>query len=186
MATRQSPSAETPARRAFAQDTAAFRDGSDTPRDYLERCIAAIEVWEPRIGAFVASNIESARAAADRATARWKNGKPLSAIDGMPVGIKDIMETADMPTEQGSPLFAGWRGGRDCAAVAALREAAEDYTGRESISRSLTPPRRASIGARAHASRSPQAGPRAASRSAPASAPARCSMARGRRHAPAV
>ena len=32
------------------------------------------------------------------------------------------METADLPTEQGSPLFAGWRGGRDCAAVCALRE----------------------------------------------------------------
>jgi Asp-tRNA(Asn)/Glu-tRNA(Gln) amidotransferase A subunit family amidase len=41
----------------------------------------------------------------------------------MPVGIKDIMETADMATEQGSPLFVGWHGKRDCAAVAALREA---------------------------------------------------------------
>jgi len=41
----------------------------------------------------------------------------------MPIGIKDIMETADMPTGQGSPLFTGWEGRRDCAAVAALREA---------------------------------------------------------------
>jgi hypothetical protein len=41
----------------------------------------------------------------------------------MPIGIKDIMETADMVTEQGSPLFVGWRGGRDAAAVAALRAA---------------------------------------------------------------
>jgi Asp-tRNA(Asn)/Glu-tRNA(Gln) amidotransferase A subunit family amidase len=47
----------------------------------------------------------------------------LSPIDGMPVGIKDIIETADMPTEQGSPLFAGWRTGRDAASVATLREA---------------------------------------------------------------
>ncbi|HJU15423.1 MAG TPA: amidase, partial [Stellaceae bacterium] len=38
-------------------------------------------------------------------------------------GIKDIIETADMPTEQGSPLFVGWRSGRDAASVAALREA---------------------------------------------------------------
>src|SRR6185503_16987429 len=53
----------------------------------------------------------------------WRTGQPLSPIDGMPVGIKDIMETEDMPTELGSPLFAGWRSGRDCAAVRALREA---------------------------------------------------------------
>ena len=41
----------------------------------------------------------------------------------MPLGIKNIMETADMPTKQGSPLFVGWRTGRDAASVAALREA---------------------------------------------------------------
>ena len=68
-------------------------------------------------------NIAGARAAADASTARWKAGATLSPIDGMPVGIKDIMETADMATEQGSPLFVGWHGKRDCAAVAALREA---------------------------------------------------------------
>jgi Asp-tRNA(Asn)/Glu-tRNA(Gln) amidotransferase A subunit family amidase len=41
----------------------------------------------------------------------------------MPIGIKDIIETADMPTEQGSPLFVGSRSERDAASVAALREA---------------------------------------------------------------
>ena len=41
----------------------------------------------------------------------------------MPLGIKDIIETADMPTEQGSPLFIGCRTGRDAASVAALRYA---------------------------------------------------------------
>ena len=41
----------------------------------------------------------------------------------MPVGIKDIVETIDMPTEQGSPLFHGWRSNRDAASVAAMREA---------------------------------------------------------------
>ena len=41
----------------------------------------------------------------------------------MPIGVKDIMETIDMPTEYGSPLFVGFRSERDCASVAALREA---------------------------------------------------------------
>ena len=54
---------------------------------------------------------------------RWRNGKALSAIDGMPVAIKDIIETADMPTGQGSPLWEGTASRRDSASVHALREA---------------------------------------------------------------
>jgi Asp-tRNA(Asn)/Glu-tRNA(Gln) amidotransferase A subunit family amidase len=100
-----------------------FKAGSDTPRDFLERCLMRLEQFEPAVGAFVCHDIAAARAAADRAAERWRAGRPLSPIDGMPVGIKDIIETADMPTEQGSPLFVGWRSGRDAASVAALREA---------------------------------------------------------------
>jgi Asp-tRNA(Asn)/Glu-tRNA(Gln) amidotransferase A subunit family amidase len=100
-----------------------FGGGGETPRKFLEDCLATIAEKEPKVGAFVAMNIDAGRAAADQATERWSAGKPLSTIDGMPLGIKDIMETADMPTEQGSPLFSGWRTGRDAAAVAALREA---------------------------------------------------------------
>src|SRR5258708_39952036 len=48
----------------------------------------------------------------------------------MPIGIKDIIETADMPTEQGSPLFVGWRSARDAASVAALREAGAVIVGK--------------------------------------------------------
>jgi len=120
----------TPEARPYLAATAAFAGGSDSPRAFLERCIAVIEAREPRIGAFVATNLEGARQAADASGARWTAGAPLSAIDGMPVGVKDIMETADMPTEQGSPLFAGWRGGRDCAAAAALREAGAVIVGK--------------------------------------------------------
>ncbi len=112
-----------PTARSYVAATPAFRAGTDSPRAFLDRCLQQVEQTEPQIGAFVSLNIPGARAAADRASERWRTSQPLSAIDGMPVGIKDIMETADMPTEQGSPLFAGWRGGRDAAAVAALREA---------------------------------------------------------------
>jgi Asp-tRNA(Asn)/Glu-tRNA(Gln) amidotransferase A subunit family amidase len=119
-----------PTRRPFVAATPDFAAGKATPRDYLERCIAEIEALEPKIGAFVTLNLWGARAAADSATARWRDGKPLSPIDGMPVGIKDIIETADMPTEMGSPIFAGWRSGRDAATVAALREAGAVIVGK--------------------------------------------------------
>ena len=109
--------------RPYVPLTGAFKTGSDSPRAFLERCLKVIETQEDDIGAFVTLNLQGARAAADASTARWKRGSTLSPIDGMPVGIKDIMETADMATEQGSPLFIGWQGKRDCAAVTALRQA---------------------------------------------------------------
>lgn len=116
--------------RPFLENNAAFADGDDTPRAFLERCLEAFAVWEPEIGAFVRTNFDAARAMADAATLRWGSGKPLSAIDGMPIGVKDIIETADMPTEMGSPLFAGWRSGWDAASVAALREAGAVIVGK--------------------------------------------------------
>ena len=116
--------------RSYRAATAAFKNGSDSPRAFLDRCLAVIDAEEKGVGAFVTLNIEGARAAADASGARWKSGKTLSPIDGMPIGIKDIMETADMPTGQGSPLFAGWEGKRDCAAVAALRQAGAVIVGK--------------------------------------------------------
>jgi len=115
--------APVPQVRPFLAAAVQFARGHDTPRAYLERCLDAIAIWEPKIGAFVHTNPDGARTAADASTRRWRDHKPLSAIDGMPVGIKDIIETADMPTGMGSPLFDGWCSGRDAAAVAALREA---------------------------------------------------------------
>ena len=75
-------------------------------------------------------SILSARVAADESTERWRQALPRSPIAGMPLGIKDIIETADMPTENGSPLFAGWRSERDAASVAALREAGAVIVGK--------------------------------------------------------
>ncbi|TMJ42899.1 MAG: amidase [Alphaproteobacteria bacterium] len=114
----------------YLSATARFKTGSETPRDFLERCLAEIAALDPKIGAFVNLNLEGARAAADQSTARWRAGEPRSPIDGMPIGIKDIIETADMPTENGSPLFAGFRSERDAASVAALREAGAIIVGK--------------------------------------------------------
>src|SRR5436190_12249904 len=109
--------------RSYVTLTPRFRGGELTPRGFLELCLETIARREPEIGAFVQIQIEAARKAADAASERWRSGKPLSAIDGMPVGIKDILETIDMPTGQGSPLWAGFATERDCASVSALREA---------------------------------------------------------------
>jgi Asp-tRNA(Asn)/Glu-tRNA(Gln) amidotransferase A subunit family amidase len=100
-----------------------FTDGNDSPRAYLERCLETIAQREPVVKALVATNETGARAAADASAARWKAGRPLSPIDGMPVGIKDLLETRDMPTEMGCAAMKGNFPKRDNAGVWALRQA---------------------------------------------------------------
>ena len=112
-----------PTLNSFYAATPNFEAGRDTPRAFLERCLDAVAQFEPEVGAFAHLEIENAKAAADRSSERWRQGRTLSQVDGMPVGIKDIIETSDMPTQMGSPLYDGWHSGRDGASVAALREA---------------------------------------------------------------
>lgn len=112
-----------PVMRSYLAATPDLASGKATPRQFLDRSLELLDEWEPRIGAFVCTSLPAARAAADRSAERWRAGKPLSPIDGMPIGIKDIIETVDMPTEMGSPLFAGWRSEKDAASVRALRDA---------------------------------------------------------------
>ena len=107
---------------SFARAVADFKNGRQTPRDFLEQCIANVNQYEARVKAFVTLDRKAARKAADESTKRYKAGRPLSMVDGCPVGIKDIMATKDMPTQMNSPAFKGWQSGQDAACVQALRQ----------------------------------------------------------------
>jgi len=100
-----------------------FTDGNDSPRAYLEHCLETIAAREPVVKALTAMNETGARTAADASTERWKAGRPLSPIDGMPIAIKDLLETKDMPTEMGCDAMKGNFPKRDNAGVWALRQA---------------------------------------------------------------
>ena len=115
---------------SFHDMVPAFLDGTDSPRAYLERCIETIESREPELKAFVTLNLEGARKAADASTARYKDGRPLSELDGLPVAIKDVHETEDMPMQVGSPIFEGWSSGWDGACVYWLRKAGAAIIGK--------------------------------------------------------
>ena len=119
-----------PGVRTFHDAREAFLDGTDSPRDYLERCLALIEEREPVVQAWVCLNTENARQAADESTARYRAGKPISPIDGMTVGIKDVLQTHDMPTTLGSPIFESRNTGMDSASVNALRLAGAVIAGK--------------------------------------------------------
>lgn len=103
--------------------TPAFQAGTDTPRAYLERCLGVIAAREEALRAFVVFDPDFARHHADESSARWKAGVPLSPIDGMPIGIKDLIETRDFPTQMGCAGFAGHFPRRDSAMIQALKSA---------------------------------------------------------------
>ncbi len=93
----------------------AIEDGELTPAQAVDLCAEAIAQGESEVGAFVTLDIEATRKAAQ--TPGLKN-KPLR---GLPVALKDIFDTADMPTEYGSPIYAGYRPKADASLVALIR-----------------------------------------------------------------
>jgi Asp-tRNA(Asn)/Glu-tRNA(Gln) amidotransferase A subunit family amidase len=106
---------------SFATAKRAFAMGTDSPRAFLERCLAELERHEPQVKAFVRVDIEGARAAADASSERWRRGTPLSAVDGLPVGIKDCFDIQGWPTEVNCALFKDRIADIDAAHVSALR-----------------------------------------------------------------
>ncbi len=115
---------------SFVRAAADFRDGRTTPRRFLEQCLEAVSRYDRTIKAFVTLDARNARTAADAATRRYKLARPLSPIDGCPIAIKDIIATADMPTEMNSPIYRKWRGKADAACVMALRQSGAVIVGK--------------------------------------------------------
>jgi len=85
----------------------------------VQSCLERIATREPEVEAWAWLNAELAL---EQARALDREA-PRSALHGVPVGIKDIFDTADMPTEYGSPIYRGHRPASDAACVALLRRA---------------------------------------------------------------
>jgi Asp-tRNA(Asn)/Glu-tRNA(Gln) amidotransferase A subunit family amidase len=91
--------------------------GELTPRAVIDMCAEAIAAREQDVRAFVTLDLDAARrAAADPKLAS-------TPLRGLPVGFKDIFDTADFPTQYGSPIYAGFQPRADAAAVALTRRA---------------------------------------------------------------
>jgi len=99
------------------------RCGRITSRDLVTACLKRIEETDGTVKAWAYLNPEQALAQAEEMDAIRRRGLALGALHGLPVGIKDIFDTADMPTQRGTPIHAGRQPDRDCAVVSRLREA---------------------------------------------------------------
>jgi Asp-tRNA(Asn)/Glu-tRNA(Gln) amidotransferase A subunit family amidase len=89
----------------------------------VQDCLARIEKVDGDVQAWTYLDPEHALAQARAADEERLSGRPVGPLHGVPVGIKDIIDTADMPTENGSPLHAGRTPSRDADVVRRLRGA---------------------------------------------------------------
>ncbi|HEX4411452.1 MAG TPA: amidase [Xanthobacteraceae bacterium] len=92
-----------------------IESGELTPRAVIELCAEAIAAREIDVRAFVVLDLDGARRAAEAP------GLASSPLRGLPVAFKDIFDTADFPTQYGSPIYAGYRPRADSTAVALTR-----------------------------------------------------------------
>ena len=92
-----------------------INDGKLRAEALMEACLDRIATRDPTVRAFAHFDPALARVAAGRV-------KP-GPLQGIPIGVKDVLDTADMPSQYGSPIWAGWRPKADSAPVAWAREA---------------------------------------------------------------
>lgn len=101
----------------------ALRAGQVTCRSLVDRCLDRIDEWEPRVQAWVSVDREGARFRAQELDEECRAGRCRGPLHGMPVGIKDIIDIAGLPTGAGSRRMAATTAAGDATIVRKLREA---------------------------------------------------------------
>src|SRR3954468_23181241 len=114
---------EQPAQLSAGGAARRLRAGVLTSEDLVQGCLERIRQVEPTVQAWQFLDEEHALAQARAADDRRRSGQAVGALNGIPVGIKDIIDTADMPTENGTVLHKGRMPRKDAAVIAALRAA---------------------------------------------------------------
>jgi len=102
-------------------------------RELTDAALARAEALEPRLHAFVGLRPERARAEAAESDAHLARGAPRSALEGIPVAVKDNMVQAGEPTTCASRILAGFVSPYDATAVAKLRRAGAVIVGRTNL-----------------------------------------------------
>jgi Asp-tRNA(Asn)/Glu-tRNA(Gln) amidotransferase A subunit family amidase len=97
--------------------------GEFSAAELCESYLMRIAARESEIGAFAFLDEAKVRAAAKAADDYRGTGRSLGALHGLPIGIKDIIDTVDMPTENGTVIDAGRRPRKDAEIVRRLRQA---------------------------------------------------------------
>ncbi|HEV8306637.1 MAG TPA: amidase [Methylomirabilota bacterium] len=110
-------------RLSAGEAAAAVRAGTLTAEALVRACLGRIAELEEQLGAWAYLDPDYAVSQARRADQHRRDGEALGPLHGVPVGVKDIFDTADMPTENGTVLHAGRQPTEDATAVSLLRQA---------------------------------------------------------------
>jgi Asp-tRNA(Asn)/Glu-tRNA(Gln) amidotransferase A subunit family amidase len=102
---------------------AEIRDGRITSAELVADCLKRVSEVDPKVQAWAFLDPDHAMTQARAADEHRRHGRPAGALHGVPIGVKDVFDTGDMPTEFGSPYWAGRTPRDDAAAVARLRAA---------------------------------------------------------------
>lgn len=111
-----------------------FRSGAVTPSEVLSAILDRVATVNPKVNAIVTLDESGARAAAEESSARWRAGRPLGPLDGVPITIKDNLEVAGLRCTWGSPAFANHLPQVDELPVARLRAAGAVIVGKTNCS----------------------------------------------------
>ena len=111
-----------------------IRSKALSPVELIDSVLVRIEAREPRINAFATLTAEQAREAARRSEAALMQGDATGALFGLPVTIKDLTETAGIPTERGSHAWKGYVPTVDAPVVSRLAESGAISLGKTTIS----------------------------------------------------
>ncbi len=106
---------------SLAEGVETVRSGKFQAVDFVKSCLSRIDDKEVEIGAWAYLNEVAALEAAESRDSYNQQGASLGALHGMPIGIKDIIDTAYMPTEYGSTLYAGRLPKTDAVVIERLR-----------------------------------------------------------------
>jgi Asp-tRNA(Asn)/Glu-tRNA(Gln) amidotransferase A subunit family amidase len=101
----------------------AIADGAISSEDLVAACLARVREADGNVEAWAFLDPEHALGQARALDLQRREGGALGPLHGVPVGIKDIIDTADMPTESGTVLHAGRMAATDASVVTRLRAA---------------------------------------------------------------
>jgi Asp-tRNA(Asn)/Glu-tRNA(Gln) amidotransferase A subunit family amidase len=104
-----------------------------SPVELLEACIERIEAINPAVNAITATCYDAAREAAKAAERKVLDGAPLGLLHGLPLGVKDLEDTAGLLTTYGSPMSRGHVPSRDVVLVERLRAAGAILVGKTNV-----------------------------------------------------
>src|SRR5215472_14947196 len=107
-----------PALLSAAEAAGRIKKGLLTSEELTGACLERIRQVEPVVQAWQFLDEAHALAQARAADEHRRSGRPVGPLNGIPVGIKDIIDTADMPTENGTVLHKGRMPRTDAAVVA--------------------------------------------------------------------